>query len=299
MLQPPGFSQHTITTSLGNLVYYTAAQEPWVRSPETTPQPTLVFLHGFGGGSSAYEWSKVYPAFALEYRILAPDLLGWGRSEHLRRDYQIEDYLVTIREFLDQTCGNEAVTVVASSLTAAFVVLLAIADPKRFKSLILSAPSGISDFGKNYKGSFFARMASIPVVDRLLYGLAIATRSGIRGFLQRRQFAHANRLSQEVIDAYLASAQLPYAEYTALSFVRGDLCFDLADQIAKLQVPTAIVWGKLAQLTNYKIGQRFAEMNPKAIRSLRILEDVGLTPHLELPGVAIAVIREFLKDLSH
>ena len=97
MLQPPGFAQHSITISLGEMVYYAAEETPWRREgDETKPLPTLVFLHGFGGGSSAYEWSKVYPAWATEYRVLAPDLIGWGRSAHPVRNYQIDDYLSTI-----------------------------------------------------------------------------------------------------------------------------------------------------------------------------------------------------------
>jgi pimeloyl-ACP methyl ester carboxylesterase len=297
MLQPHGFSQHAIVTSLGTMAYYTAESAPW-RSPDErlVDRPTLVFLHGFGGGSSAYEWSKVYPAFAFDYRILAPDLLGWGRSEHLTRDYQIEDYLVTLREFFEQTC-TEPVTVVASSLTAGFVIQLAIAHPHLFKSLILSAPSGLSDFGRNYKDSFFAKLVSVPVIDRLLYGTAIATNSGIRGFLSNRQFVRSNRISQEMVDAYLASAQLPHAEYTALSFVRGDLCFDLADFVPQLTTPTAIIWGKQAQLTESTIGKKLARLNPQAIRFLEILDDVGLTPQLELPAVMIGVIQQFLKGL--
>jgi pimeloyl-ACP methyl ester carboxylesterase len=76
-------------------------------------QETLVFLHALGGGSSAYEWSKVYPAFAAEYRILAPDLIGWGRSEHPARNYRVEDYVQMILAFIQQTC-NGPVTVIAS-----------------------------------------------------------------------------------------------------------------------------------------------------------------------------------------
>ena len=56
MLQPPGFSQHSLTTSLGEMVYYTADAAPWLpEEGSLEPLPTLVFLHGFGGGSSAYE----------------------------------------------------------------------------------------------------------------------------------------------------------------------------------------------------------------------------------------------------
>ena len=72
MFLPPGFDQHAIVTTLGTMAYYAADTLPWV-TDDRDSLPTLVFLHGFGGGSSAYEWSKVYPAFASEYRILAPD----------------------------------------------------------------------------------------------------------------------------------------------------------------------------------------------------------------------------------
>jgi pimeloyl-ACP methyl ester carboxylesterase len=169
MFQPLGFEQRSVNTSLGRMVYYTTVGSPY-RDDITanTEKETLVFLHGFGGGSSAYEWSKVYPAFAAEYRVIAPDLIGWGRSEHPARNYQIDDYLTTIREFLEQTC-TEPVTVIASSLTAAFTIRVAIARPDLFKSLILTLPAGLSDFGENYSRSIFAQIVSVPVVDRLLY----------------------------------------------------------------------------------------------------------------------------------
>lgn len=87
MLIPRGFSDRSIQTKLGKMVYYTAEGDPW--NTQNDSQETLVFFHGFGGGSSAYEWSKVYPAFAADYRILAPDLIGWGRSDHPTHNYQV------------------------------------------------------------------------------------------------------------------------------------------------------------------------------------------------------------------
>ena len=275
------------------MVYYTATGAPW-REAELE---TLVFLHAFGGGSSAYEWSKVYPAFAAEYRIVAPDLIGWGNSEHPARNYQISDYLTTIKEFLEQTCSG-SVTVVASSLTAAFTIRLAIAHPLLFKSLILTTPAGLSDFGENYSRSFFAELVSTPILDRLLYSTGVATSNGIRSFLEQRQFAQSNRIYQEIVDAYLKSAQQPNAEYAALSFVRGDLCFDLSLYIPQLTIPTAIIWGQKSEFTGPEIGRRFAEMNPQAIRFFQPLEDVGLTPQLELPAVTIGLIRRFLPLLN-
>ena len=298
MLQPPGFEQQSVLTSLGRMVYYTATGAPWrVENTARTELETLVFLHGFGGGSSAYEWSKVYPAFAAEYRIVAPDLIGWGRSEHPARNYQIDDYLTTITEFLEQTCSGP-VTVIASSLTAAIIVRVAIARPDLFKSLVLTTPAGLSDFGENYSRSFFAQVVSIPILDRLLYSTGVATSNGIRTFLEQRQFARSNRVYQEIVDAYLESAQQPNAEYAALSFVRGDLCFDLSLYVPQLTIPSAIIWGQKSQFTGPEIGRRFANMNPQAIRVFQPLEEVGLTPQLELPAVTIGLIRRFIPLLS-
>ncbi|BAZ49462.1 hypothetical protein NIES4103_20740 [Nostoc sp. NIES-4103] len=298
MFQPQGFEQRSIITSLGKMVYYTATGSPWQNDTITKGEKeTLVFLHGFGGGSSAYEWSKVYPAFAAEYRILAPDLIGWGRSEHPVRNYQIDDYLTTIREFFEQTCTGP-VTAIASSLTAAFTIRVAIAHPDLFKSLILITPAGLSDFGENYSRSFFAQIVSIPFVDRLLYSTGVATTNGIRSFLEQRQFAQPNRIYDEIVEAYLQSAQQPNAEYAALSFVRGDLCFDLSLYIQQLTTPTAIIWGQESEFTGPEIGRCLAQNNPQAIRIFQQLENVGLTPQLELPAVTIGLIRQFLPLLN-
>ena len=294
MFQPLGFKQNSVLTSLGRMVYYTNSGVPWSNLAQAE---TLVFLHGFGGGSSAYEWSKVYPAFASEYKIIAPDLIGWGESEHIERNYQIEDYLTTIGEFLTQI-SSIPVTVVASSLTAAFIIRLAIARPELFKSLILTTPAGLSDFGNDYSRSFFAQLISTPILDRILYSTGVATANGIRSFLEQRQFARPSRISEEIVDAYLESAKQPNAEYAALSFVRGDLCFDLSTYIGQLTTPTAIIWGQKSQFTGPEIGQRLAAINPQAIKVFQQLEDVGLTPQLELPAVTIGLIRRFLPLLA-
>jgi pimeloyl-ACP methyl ester carboxylesterase len=298
MFQPIGFEQRSVMTSLGKMAYYIAAGLPWQDDViDKGDRETLVFLHGFGGGSSAYEWSKVYPAFAAEYRVIAPDLIGWGRSEHPERSYKIDDYLTTIREFIEQTCTGP-VRAIASSLTAAFTIRVAAAHPDLFKSLILTTPAGLSDFGENYSRSFFAQLVSVPIVDRLIYSTGVATSAGIRGFLEQRQFAQSNRVYQEIVDAYLQSSQQPNAEYAALSFVRGDLCFDLSLYIQQLITPTAIIWGEKSEFTGPAIGRRLAEMNPQAIRFFQQLPDVGLTPQLELPAVTIGLIRQFLPLLN-
>ena len=294
MIEPTGVERDSVLTSLGRMVYYTPSKKPW---PENEAKPTVVFLHGFGGGSSAYEWSKVYPAFASEYRILAPDLIGWGRSEHPERNYQVEDYITTIIEFLENTC-EAPTTVIASSLTAAITIRAAIKRPDLFKSLILTLPAGLADFGQDYNNSWFIQLFKFPMVDKFIYSAGVATSNGINNFLQNRQFADPSRIYPEIVKAYLESAQQPNAEYAALSFVRGDVCFDLALYIKQLTTPTAIIWGQKSAFTGPEIGKRLAALNPEAVKEFLVLEDVGLTPQLELPGVTIGLIRKFLNLLN-
>lgn len=298
MFLPPGFTQHSIVTSLGTMAYYTAEKSPW-KSPETPDSQdlqTLVFLHGFGGGSSAYEWSKVYPAFASEYRILAPDLIGWGRSEHPEHNYRIDDYLTTIQEFIEKTC-SEPIIAIASSLTAAFAIRLAIRKPELFKGLILSTPAGLADFGEDYTQNFFTQIVNTPIIDRIVYNVGIATSAGVQNFLENRQFAEPSRIYSEIVDAYVESAQQPNGEYAALSFVRGDLSFDLATYISQLTIPTAMFWGAKSQFTSPEMGKRLAALNPSAVKEFQVIEEVGLTPQLELPAVTIGLIRKFLRSL--
>lgn len=300
MIEPPGVERNSIVTSLGTMVYYSPTKSPWLEEGEELQgdRPTLLFLHGFGGGSSAYEWSKVYPAFAKDYRVLAPDLLGWGRSDHPERAYTAQDYITTILEFIEKTCSSPPI-VIASSLVAAITIRAAIEKPSAFQALIVVAPTGLSDFGEDYRGNIFAQLVGTPVLDKIIYTFGIANSTGIMNFLENRQFAQPNRICPEIVEAYLESASVPKAEYAALSFVRGDLCFDLAQYLPQLTIPTTIIWGKEAQFTRSEVGKRLADLNPGAIKAFTVIEDVGLTPQLELPAVTIGILHQHLVKLQN
>lgn len=290
--QPPGFGHKVINTSLGAMVYYTQTTAPWSIA-DTGDLPTLMFLHNFGGGASAYEWSKVYPAFAPNYRILAPDLIGWGESAHPVWDYQIKDYLSAIAEFTIATC-RQPVTVVASSLTAAFTIRLAITQPDLFKALFLVCPSGFNDFGQGSGRRLPLSLINTPLVDNLIYALGAENEFAVRNFLQSFLFAKAERVSNEMVQAYLTSAQQPNAKFAALAFLRGDLYFDLSLYIQQLKIPTVFFWGEKAQFTNVKLGRRLAKLNPGAIRDFYAIANTGILPHLETPEIVIGLLQKYL-----
>ncbi|MGF1460204.1 MAG: alpha/beta fold hydrolase [Leptolyngbyaceae cyanobacterium] len=293
MFIAPGFEQRSLVTDLGTVAY--AAPQPEFWPVVAQPEQTLVFIHGFGGGSSAYEWSKVYPAFTTDYRILAPDLPGWGNSDHPARNYQIQDYESAIVQFLE-TLAPRAI-VLGSALTAAILVRIAVQQPDLMQGLILVTPAGLSDFGKDFQQGFLPQILRVPLLDTALYQTAIATSVGIRSFLTERQFANADLISDEMVAAYLASATQPNAEYAALAFVRGDLCFDLAEWMPQLTVPTVVFWGEAAQFTDIDLGERLVALNGEAVKHFEVIADVGLTPQLEQPSLTIALIQRSLNLL--
>ena len=295
MLISPGFESRSLVTDAGTLAYAAPQPEFWPRAAASAPP--LVFLHGFGGGSSAYEWGQVYPAFATDYPVFAPDLPGWGQADHPARQYHIEDYVTAIAQCL-HTLAPDGAIVIASALTAALMVRVAVTHPDLATGLILMTPAGLSDFGQDFQRGWLPQLLRVPGVDQALYHLAIATPTGIRSFLTQRQFANGDRLTAEMVAAYLASATQPNAEYAALSFVRGDLCFDLATWLPRLTVPTVMLWGEQAQFTDAALGARLAALNPAAIQRFEIIPQVGLTPQLEQPALTIALIQSALAHLA-
>ncbi|MBW4559387.1 MAG: alpha/beta hydrolase [Trichormus sp. ATA11-4-KO1] len=290
--QPPGFGHKVIHTSLGAMVYYTQTTAPWLNA-DAEDLPPLLFLHNFGGGASAYEWSKVYPAFAATYQILAPDLIGWGESAHPVRDYQIRDYFSAIAQLITQTC-QQPVEVVASSLTAALTIRLAISQPDLFQKLYLVCPSGFDDFGQGAGRRLPLSVINTPLLDNLIYALGAENEFAVRNFLQNFLFAKPERVSQEMVTAYLTSAQQPNAKFSALAFLRGDLYFDLSLYMQQLKIPTVLFWGEKAQFTSIKLGRRLANLNPSVIQNFQAIADAGVLPHLEIPEVFIGLLQRYL-----
>ena len=297
MLQfhPSGIGQRVIETSLGEMACYVAVGSPWqVLPPEA---PSLLFLHNFGGGASAYEWSKVYPAFLDRYRVFAPDLIGWGRSAHPQRDYRLSDYFTSLTEFIT-ALGVAPITLVASSLTGAIALRLAIQRPELFKALILVCPSGFADFKQDAGRRLPLQAIGTPLLDRAIYTLGAMNDLSVRNVLERFLFANPARVSPEMVAAYLESACQPNAEYAALAFLRGDLYFDLANYIEQLSVPTAFLWGGKAQFTSINLGQRLAGLNSRAVKTFQTIPDSGVLPHLEQPEITIGLLEKILASLT-
>ncbi|NJL48925.1 MAG: alpha/beta hydrolase [Leptolyngbyaceae cyanobacterium SM2_5_2] len=293
--QPPGFIQQALATNLGVMAYYTSPQA----SPESSspPRSPLVFLHSLGGGSSAFEWSKVYQSFGASHRVIAPDLIGWGQSTHPARNYRVDDYIYQLTHLLE-ALAEPPTLVVATSLTAGVVIRLAIQRPDLFRGLFLVSPSGNSDFGRDYALSLPALLAGTPGLDLWLYRLGAANELAVRFFLTQFLFADSTRITDDIVPAYLTSIQQPNARYTALASLNGTISFDLSRYVGQLKTPTVFVLGEKSRFTPPQQVKRLASLNPKAIQAVYEVPDSGVLPHLERPAVVIDWLKQFLESVG-
>ena len=98
----------------------------------------LLLLHGSGPGVSAWtNWQKVIPVLAKHFRVIAPDLAGFGYTE---RDpdfsYDIKHWGKHLLGFLD-AMGLDKVHVVGNSFGGSLALATAARFPERFNRICL------------------------------------------------------------------------------------------------------------------------------------------------------------------
>jgi len=108
----------------------------------------VIFLHGAGAGASGYSNFKGnYPVFAAAgYRVIVPDLLGFGLSS--KPDipiYDLDFFVAGVRGLVDALGLGRRVTLLGNSLGGAVALGYALAHPGDVDRLILMAPGGVED----------------------------------------------------------------------------------------------------------------------------------------------------------
>lgn len=104
----------------------------------------LVLLHGSGPGVSAWaNWSSVIPLLAREFRVYAPDVVGFGSTERpTDAHYDIKLWSRHLLGFLD-ALQLENATIVGNSFGGGLALALALRHPQRVSRLILmGTPAG-------------------------------------------------------------------------------------------------------------------------------------------------------------
>ncbi|HEY8763172.1 MAG TPA: alpha/beta fold hydrolase [Solirubrobacteraceae bacterium] len=95
--------------------------------------PPLLLLHGWP--QHWWCWRHLIPRLAPHYRILAPDLRGWGFSDAPPGDYAKATFAADIVALLDAE-GLERVRVISHDWGAFVSFLLALEHPERIERLV-------------------------------------------------------------------------------------------------------------------------------------------------------------------
>ena len=95
--------------------------------------PAMLLVHGIGDSSDT--WRPVVEQLAEHHTVIAPDLLGHGRSEKPRADYTIAGFANGMRDLLT-VLEVERVTVVGHSLGGGVAAQFSYQFPERCERLV-------------------------------------------------------------------------------------------------------------------------------------------------------------------
>lgn len=106
--------------------------------------PPVVLIHGSGPGVSAWaNWRLTLPALAESFRVIAPDVLGFGYTDRpAGMRYDLTAWTEHLIGFLD-ALGLERVSLVGNSFGGALALTLATRHAERVERLVLMGSVGV------------------------------------------------------------------------------------------------------------------------------------------------------------
>jgi len=236
-------------------------------------KPFLI-LHGWGGSSDS--WDKVQRLLSLaKYRVIVPDLPGFGKTKTPRKAWGVGDYGDFIFE-LTEKLNLDNFYLLGHSFGGRIAVKFAVSYPDKVKKLILCDAAGIKPkwYFKNKLIFTLARIGNAVFTPKLLSRFKDGARNFFYKFLRHYDYVKAEGTMKETIKKVLQE--------------------DLFPELAKIKIPTLIIWGRKDKLVPVKYAYDFYQEieNSKIV----ILRGIGHSPHLEVPDVLAAQIIGFLRN---
>lgn len=233
----------------------------------------LVLIHGIGG--DADDWAFCLQALASSHRVIALDLLGFGRSDKPYLDYSIAVFVEGLERFLHSLDINRA-SLAGHSLGGWIAASFALRSPETVDKLVLVDSAGVwgdmRELPIDLRVSTLAHMREI--FQHLFYDKTLVSEALI-------EFAYSNHLERG--DAYTI--------HSVLKNLRGGH-EHLDERIGELSVPTLIIWGEQDEIIPLTIGRRIHELVRGS--SLEVIRQCGHLPELEKPGEFVGCVLQFL-----
>jgi pimeloyl-ACP methyl ester carboxylesterase len=256
----------------------------WVyaeRAADNPDAPTLVMVHGFTG--SKENFYPVARALGGRYRIVIPDLPGWGESERLpRENYGFLAQGERLAAFIRAVSPNRPVVLVGHSMGGGIAALVAAGYPQLVSRVALLDAAGVRFDDNRFGADVLAGRNPFAVSDRasLDHYLAVTfhradARPSIPWPADRAYIARRTRdaaFEQRVLDA----------------IGRGQERFLPGDQAARIRQPALLLWCRQDAVIDPSALGLYAERIPQATGVM--LDDCGHMSLVERPeDVAVAI----------
>jgi 2-hydroxy-6-oxonona-2,4-dienedioate hydrolase/4,5:9,10-diseco-3-hydroxy-5,9,17-trioxoandrosta-1(10),2-diene-4-oate hydrolase len=260
--------------------------------------PAVVMLHGGGPGASGVtNYSRNIDALAQRYRVIVPDMPGYGRSAKGIDKSDPFGYLGdAIRGLLDELDIDTA-HLVGNSYGGAAALRLALDTPHRVGKLVLMGPGGIGT----------TRMLPTAGINSLLsyYGGDGPSRDKLAAFIRNYLVYDADSVPDKLIDVrYRASIDpevvanppltRPSGPMALRTLWRMDLTRD--SRLATLQTPTLVLWGRDDKVNRPAGGPMLLKAMPNA--ELVMTSRTGHWLQWERAELFNRIVSEFLSDAS-
>ncbi|MER5818564.1 alpha/beta fold hydrolase [Streptomyces californicus] len=231
---------------------------------ETGDGPPVLLLHGGGPGASGVSnYARNITELAKEYRVIVPDLPGYGRSTKGIDGSDPFGHLADgIRGLLDGL-GLEKAHLVGNSYGGACALRLALDTPNRVDRMVLMGPGGIGT----------TRSLPTPGLNSLLnyYTGDGPSRRKLEKFIRDYLVFNAADVPDAAIDErYRASidpeviASPPLRRPSGPNALRTvwKMDFTRDARLSRLPVPTLVLWGAQDRVNRPSGGPMLAERMP-------------------------------------
>lgn len=255
---------------------------------------TVVLCHGFGAWARGV-WTSTIAELGHHYRVIAPDLLGFGRSDKPDYDFYDEDDpfrrgVTYLARFLDEVGFREG-HVVGNSLGGLLALRLALERPRSVRSLSL-----VSSLGLGREIHFRYKVLAMPGVKYLLWR---PTRAAVRQAW--RSIVHdPSIVTDDLVDQNLAfmrqpGADRPFRVADRAVGLRGQR-FVYTDRLRELAMPVFLLWGRDDPIFPVAHAREAARHLRRG--RLSVFDRCGHVPPVEAPARFNAALMAFLESAA-
>jgi len=266
----------------------------------------LLCLHGFP--ELGFSWRHQLPRLAaLGYRVWAPDLRGYGRTDRPQglEHYAIERLVEDVAGLIDAS-GAQQTTLLAHDWGALIAWQFAAWRTRDLERLVIlnGPPPGAgrdrpSVFSRQFWRMMYVFFFQIPWLPERL--LAARDYQFIEAAFRGGPSAQPERFSADVIRVYKQAAAEPGALTAMLNYYRamlrgGGLQRMVARDFPVIEVPTLLIWGERDPILPPEIikdaGRWVSEL------SVRLIPDAGHWVQQEAPEIVNSILEEWLPGAS-